>query len=618
MRGKAILGAAALLLLAACNQPKAPVGAVSGDVASKQAWTPEQRTQFYTYSQGSRLLPLSWARALEMAKSTDMFLSPAHIEKLGYLAAPDGKPESLPVGFAVDTPADEGRLSYSAVHWMAGQDAQGARPEPWLGLNCSACHTARITYKTKAMTIDGGPALSDFQGFLADLRASLDDTLTDPDKFKRFADRVLKDEDAKSPNDPQAQAKNRDMLRHALESVAKHEDDLGKINETSVAYGPGRLDAFGHIYSKIAYSAAPQTAIPQPSDAPTSYPYIWGIPFQDKIQYNGIATNFPVPGAHTTDVGAMARNAGEAIGVFADLKLTSSSGGAGAALTGYKSSINFDNLNWFEQELEALRAPPWPGEEMFGDAGKLDPTLVKRGSDLFNKTPDQGGLNCASCHQLIPADQQTTRVKIKMSPFVGADPPGTDPAMACNAYFRQGPSGVLKGTPDGLLGAGTPYPAQAKLGAMLKTSVAGAILDQKGKVIAIAAANFFGLNQPVKPKALLNANPANPYAACLATNDPLLAYKARPLNGIWATAPYLHNGSVPTLAALLNPAKRPPVFWISGREYDPKDVGFVSTPNVGWKFDTSLPGNSNAGHDYGTSKLSDADRAALVEYLKTL
>jgi hypothetical protein len=102
-----------------------------------------------------------------------------------------------------------------------------------------------------------------------------------------------------------------------------------------------------------------------------------------------------------------------------------------------------------------------------------------------------------------------------------------------------------------------------------------------------------------------------------ATAD-LMSYKARPLNGIWATAPYLHNGSVPTLYdLLLPPASRPKKFVLGRREFDPKKVGYESEGDVPFVIDTSVTGNGNGGHEYGVT-LSDADRWALLEYLKTL
>jgi hypothetical protein len=99
-------------------------------------------------------------------------------------------------------------------------------------------------------------------------------------------------------------------------------------------------------------------------------------------------------------------------------------------------------------------------------------------------------------------------------------------------------------------------------------------------------------------------------------------YVAVALDGIWARAPYLHNGSVPSLRYLLGPPVRRPVIFHRGYNvYAPEDVGFVSSGpeavKVGRAFDTRLRGNGNGGHDFGTD-LSDEDKSALLEYLKTL
>ena len=112
-----------------------------------------------------------------------------------------------------------------------------------------------------------------------------------------------------------------------------------------------------------------------------------------------------------------------------------------------------------------------------------------------------------------------------------------------------------------------------------------------------------------------------------------LAYKVRPLNGVWATPPYLHNGSVPTVEALLGPPEdRPKKFYLGNREYDPVNLGYkFDKIENGFEFDTSIRGNWNTGHEfrkeYSKEKeikgvigpaLSPGDRKALIEYLKTL
>lgn len=99
-------------------------------------------------------------------------------------------------------------------------------------------------------------------------------------------------------------------------------------------------------------------------------------------------------------------------------------------------------------------------------------------------------------------------------------------------------------------------------------------------------------------------------------------YVAVQLDGLWLRAPYLHNGSVATLTELLEPPERRRAVFYRGYDvYDPERVGFVSDGDVpvriGTRFDTSRPGNGNAGHVYGV-QLTAAEKRALIEFLKTL
>ena len=103
---------------------------------------------------------------------------------------------------------------------------------------------------------------------------------------------------------------------------------------------------------------------------------------------------------------------------------------------------------------------------------------------------------------------------------------------------------------------------------------------------------------------------------------PTRGYVAPPLDGVWATAPYLHNGSVPTLYELLNSAARPERWTRSGdpTDYDWQKVGWNYDPDPKrkkWTFDTAEPGYGNGGHTFGDD-LDETDRWALIEYLKTL
>lgn len=104
---------------------------------------------------------------------------------------------------------------------------------------------------------------------------------------------------------------------------------------------------------------------------------------------------------------------------------------------------------------------------------------------------------------------------------------------------------------------------------------------------------------------------------------PYNGYIAPPLDGIWITAPYLHNGSVPTLEAVLNSKKRPK-YW--SRDFKTSEYDYV---RIGWKYEahnapqgkkaynTTLAGYGNSGHYFG-DHLSNKERRALIEYLKTL
>jgi len=104
---------------------------------------------------------------------------------------------------------------------------------------------------------------------------------------------------------------------------------------------------------------------------------------------------------------------------------------------------------------------------------------------------------------------------------------------------------------------------------------------------------------------------------------PFNGYIAPPLDGIWITAPYLHNGSVPSLEGVLNSSIRPK-YW--SRDFNKPQYDYE---NPGWKFivnveandksvyNTTLPGYGNQGHYFG-DKLTKAERKAVIEYLKTL
>lgn len=607
-------GAAALtaVLLAGCNTVKHDGGAQGWDDAARASW--------YNADQGSRLMPLAWFKALEQPSApagsppgaaTKPFLDPGYLAGFGIL--PPFKGQALPVGFAVDR-IDDSKLIHTSLHWA------GTGQVDWVGLNCAACHTAQVTYGGQTITVDGGPALFDYQSFIEAVDLSLNQTrasakpgAADPGRWDRFAKAVLGAGDT-----PQS----RQQLLAALDKLIAWEAQAETLNRTDLRYGQGRVDAIGHIYNRVLmFGGAPQP-VANPADAPVSYPHLWNITKQTQLQWDGIVTNAKINiGATPTDYGALGRNTGEVLGVFGEAVLTPP-GGPGD-LSGFTSSVQLENLNNLEVLVAKLQPPAWPaafgkpGDVPVKDAaGKaLAPDQVlAAGHDLFGKM-------CASCH--TPHEHYET-----MLTFAQMGPNLTDEWMACNAWAYTGASGTLNGVPGDYVSGDKLGPTEP-VRQLLTTAVKGSLIGKKGEFVQATAENIFGvtpLPRVVKPQGQLAAPLAlkeQQLSLCMRNAaNPLLAYKARPLEGIWATAPYLHNGSVPTLMDLLKgPADRPKTFALGTRAFDPKAVGYDVNPAASgnrFTFDTTKVGNSNKGHVYGVDKLTPDQRTELLEYLKTL
>jgi len=561
---------------------------------------------WYKLTQGSRLMPLSWLEALEQADSTEPFLDAANIEKYRYLPAPDpppaGLPFGLPLGFAVDS-QDDGVLWTPRFRWKYGQ---GSR-ESWVGFNCSACHTEELEFQGQRLRIEGGPTLADFQGFMEALDRALVETRDQPRKFARFAAKVLTNDNTEW---------NRERyLRPALKRLVDWELGVERMNRTSLRYGYARLDAFGHIFNKVALVVAAHPT-PNPANSPVRYPVLWNVPQEDFVQWNASAPRLLKTSPFGQfDAGALARNTGELIGVFGDIHPNGKSG--------FVTSIRIDSLVDVEHELGKLRPPKWP-EALFGAP---DPAQVASGKTLYVD-------HCVRCHALLPNGRGdlTTTISVIPAPPVETD---TDLLAACNAHSDSSASGVLAGTPVRYAAGGAPLPAQAaKLSDLLSTVVIGVLKGQKLKVALEAGAALIGFTPPAAIDiamvgsspgggATLQPSPVEQRLEQCRRVVPPLFYKTRPLDGIWAAAPYLHNGSVPTLHDLLSPpGLRPKTFWEGTRQFDPSDVGYAitkeRTKENDFEFDATLPGNSNFGHDYGASNFSEQERMNLIAYLKTL
>jgi hypothetical protein len=561
-------------------------------VYADQGWTQADRDLFYTTSQGSHLMPYAWFKALRRA-DTGAGFADDQLQRYGYLHNESAAAvDNLPIGFALDKRSATTQL----------------------GMTCAACHTTQLTYldhgTSKTLRIDGAPTGADFQRFLIDLGAAAKATLEDSARFDAFARAVL--------NGDYSVDTAAELKGEFGGWTSAFQDFMGRALPTAVAWGPGRLDAFGMIFNRVSGPDLDLMDNVVRADAPVSYPFLWNAHRQDKTQWNGVAGN----GLYTL---GLARNTGEVFGVFADYKPVISLPGVVNPLTGKRiwrvigfggNSVDFAGLQQLEEKIAVLKPPPWPKAAL-----PLDARRVAAGAVVFQN-------NCAkSCHEAgtvsYPPNAWATPIQAV----------GTDTRMATNAG-RTAQSGPFEGS-QALVKVLT-FDKQATAVDLLTTSVVGALLSEAlehpdrldtGVLRAVqldAGAVSSGGLMAAPPastssKVVLLSQLSTLYAPTPAA--PTASYEARRLYGIWATAPYLHNGSVPTLADLLLPAaQRPKTFRVGTRVFDPAKVGFSTDPEAPGNtstFDTTLPGNSNAGHDYGTH-LSVKDRRNLLEYLKQL
>lgn len=445
-----------------------------------------------------------------------------------------------------------------------------ARHGDKVGLTCAACHTTQINYRGTAMRIDGGPAMADIIGFLRGVRAAIEATQGDEAKIGRLAAK-MKGGDA--------------AARATLTETQKWLESYESANRATVDEGFARLDAVTRIVNQtIRFTSDPKNSLTL--TAPASFPELWDAPRHDYVQWTGFSPN--------AEAGALGRNMGEVVGVYGRIEVKHYET-EDEAKKGYASTAEANEMVAMEETLRKLQSPRWPEDVL----PPIDRALAARGEPLYRS-------ECIQCHALLDRADPGRKV---VAMITGVDVVGTDASEANVIATGRVPSGVLQGavSPEGKT-YGADMTALSMLGDLV---VRGLSAKPDAVVKAMAIAKVHGMEKSSKQGQHRQPTDKDPSAD-------LLSYKARPLNGIWASAPYLHNGSVPTLHdLLLPPASRPARFSVGRWEYDPKNIGYVSDGQVPFVVDTTLPGNGNRGHEYGT-KLSEEDRLALLEYLKTL
>ncbi len=671
----------------------------STPVYLKQGWKPADSLWFYNTTQGSALLPYDLFIELEQATSSELVRSAENMDKFRYL--PQRKtpfnPDGLPVGFVKDSYSGENEW-YQV--FGGGKD--------YVGYTCAACHTGQLNYTkpneeiATAIRIDGGQAMADMVGFLKDLESALIAVRKPGEKHNRFITKVLAlDNDYNSAESIVKDLKKWQFSISAYNAINSSHieygysrlDAFGRIYNRVLRYvistdqakdlmvnavtpaGDPILSAeqvttlftgidvdvilgdknFSLILAKLVEMDLPpkdlmvlQNQVFNEANAPVSYPFLWDISQSTYVQWNGVANN--------SGLGPLGRNVGEVIGVFGilDWKAIETTwwkpwtwdirASLSAKLSGqenkekhvtFDSSVDVTNLRRLERKLGSLQSPEWPTEIL----GAFDPEMRRKGKQIY-------GRYCISCHEVVQRDDVNRLIVSKM---LNVDLVGTDAKTAKNGVGYSGASGNFEHTYENVARVGDVVIEQnAPVIQMLTRAATGVIATPDSDkwfvrrwadwIYNLAASMFENpIKDSVKAGNYLPDTMAAPY-------NSLLSYKARSLNGIWATAPYLHNGSVPTLYDLLLPADcdtaasdnecRAKSFFVGSRAFDPAKVGIkyegLTQTDGLTLFDTSLDGNSNRGHEYSAGKtrqldgvtilppLSRDQRLQLLEYLKTL
>ena len=520
-----------------------------------------RRATFYHTSQGSEILPIRWLRAMEDPATGRPFME--NLERYGLLPDP-GRDDGLAVGLTL-SPPDNPILG------------------PFVGINCAACHVGEFRHNGRGIRIDGAPNMFDMQAFYEGMFRAALGTVQDRDRFDRFVARLMRqDLDEYGLAAPfmrvwfwikgaqKAADLRRDLMariglmRVLREAIARRE--ARATPGTPTTSGFGRLDAFNgsrnFLFGRIS------TANLVPLTAPVKFPPLWGFRDYEWIEWT----------QNTNSV--LERNITETLGAGATVNLEASFGARR-----FESTIPVRNLHELETTAYYIQPPQWPAQ-LFGAP---DSAAQARGQAIF-------AANCASCHEYGPQDRTPTGL-LRLHVFSPAEV-GTDPSTAEQLVAPVAETGDL------------PLNGSHSFAAAV-----GWVVDQ----IRERAYARAGVSQAERPQIDDRARRGQTlWRDTLPTTG--RPYAARPLNGVWAMAPYLHNGSVPTIADLLEPpARRPARFPIGHRDYDPVRLGFRTDIPAGqarYVVDTSRPGNSNAGHTYGTT-LTPEQRRDLIEFLKT-
>jgi hypothetical protein len=582
--------------------------------------SPQRLAAFYHEPEGSEVLPLFLLRFRHLRQEDGkQFME--NLERFGLLGDPrsETNPEGVPVGMTVDRPRDVSFLGLQMV-----------------GFNCAACHVGELEADGQWIRVVGGPSRFDikrfyrefgqaltpfaksvsgawqvYQAFQSDRavtpaagaatvdRAPLRSVVESLETFdprspatpfeRRFAEELQKQfdlattEDRESPERPRTIAPDAALsdrhlrARDGAKGLLEREGSQGGDTVRDIELPPsvrsitpaartaalsGALSEFSDVVRLLVARVRLAKQIGGSSDAEDPGPGRVDAFVTAKNTMFGTSdpTNSPVSFPHIWGLEKLAWLHWDGNTNSLMERNMGQAIGLGAVIDKQGNSTLLPRrIHALELWARELDPPEWPFA--------LDHAKAKRGEAHFIA-------HCARCHDGPDADSGSI-----VSPLGEI---GTDRHRAENFASTVN---------------GTPLPAAlAKLIGRVKKQ---AYADTTPRVTPPEENDFEAGRTPVVWRATLG-------------------YANRSLRGIWATAPYLHNGSVPTLADLLDLESRPATFPVGRRAFDTQKVGLLidTRPGPVATFDTSKPGNSNAGHPFG-SKLTSDEKGELVEYLKT-
>jgi mono/diheme cytochrome c family protein len=569
---------------------------VTNAVWLDQNWSAEQRAWFHHADQGTQTfgIPYEWFIALEqpsLSLSAPGLLSDtAYLDRYGFIPDTSSGETELPVGFA---------------HGGQVLDVSGAplrNPQTnaqmtSLGLTCAACHTGRFTYQGTTVLVDGGSALTNVQNFQKAVGLSIVYTHWVPGRFARFADRVL----GREASD-EAKSNLRTQLTAVYQQIRQVKNLETSVEAHSVGEGYARLDALSRIGNTVFALDLDRHENFVAYSAPVHFPRIWYASWFEWVQYNGSIQQ------------PMTRNAGEALGVRATVNFPVAKDQLPTSSVQVNTIFQLEQLlaggqpPTAEKRFTGLASPTWPDKIL----PAINTTLAAKGEALYQS-------HCKACH--LPATSD---------PDFWTAPQWTPANAAGERYLNLNMIDIARVGTDSAQAEDMKSRTVAIPTSLAFTNDSGQVVTSEDfggalrQLVSAVVNRWYDSRVPPIPPALRDKmNGFRPDGV-----RAVLQYKARPLTGVWATPPYLHNGSVPNLYALLSPvAERPTVFYLGNREYDPVNVGYRSEEFPGgFRLDTSIRGNSNSGHEFnnGSGKgiigplLTPDERHALIEYLKSL